>query len=80
MDNPQARLVKCFATIFPSLSPIEIPNANVTSLQEWDSLAMVTLLAVIEEEFEVRFDPADLESMDSFDSVQNYLRNYKGYS
>jgi acyl carrier protein len=74
MDDTHARLVKCFAIVFPDLSPTDIPNASVTSVAGWDSIAMVTLLAVIEEEFEVQIDPADFEAIVSFDSAQNYLR------
>lgn len=80
MDETQARLVKCFAIVFPDLSPTEIPNASATSVAGWDSVAMVTLLAVIEEEFEVQVDPADFEAIVSFDSAQNHLRKYKVHS
>jgi acyl carrier protein len=80
MDDAHARLVKCFSNVFPRLSATEIPNSRMTSVEGWDSVAMVTLLAVIEEEFEIQFDPADLETMVSFDSVWTHVSKRNGYS
>jgi acyl carrier protein len=80
MDDAHARLVKCFSSVFPSLPAAEIPNSGVASVDGWDSIAMVTLLAVIEEEFHVQFDPSDLEAMLSFESVWNRLEKHNGQS
>jgi acyl carrier protein len=80
MDDAHARLVMCFSNVFPSLPTAEIPTTSMISVEEWDSVATVTLLVVIEEEFEVQFEPGDLEVMVSFDSVWNQLRKYKGYA
>ena len=80
MDDTHARLAKCFSAVFPNLSAAEIPTTSMTSVEEWDSVAMVTLVVVIEEEFEVQFEPGDLEGMVSFDSVWNQLLKYKGYA
>ena len=80
MHDAHARLVKCFSGVFPNLLATEIPNSSMTSTEGWDSLAMVTLVVVIEEEFEVQFEPAELEFMVSFDSVWNQLMKHKSYS
>ena len=74
MNGAQERLVKCFSTVFPNLSPDEILHASSDSVPSWDSLAMVTLLAVIEEEFAMQFPPSALENLVSFDAFWKFMR------
>jgi acyl carrier protein len=76
----QERLVKCFAAVFPRLSPEEIPRANINSVSAWDSLAALTLASVIEEEFSVAIDPRDREDLVSFDLLLDHLTRDKGVS
>jgi acyl carrier protein len=66
------RLIRCFASVFPTLSKEEIRSANAED-GVWDSLATVTLVAVIEEEFNVQIDPAALPALDSFAAFHTYL-------
>ena len=73
MNDTQERLIRCFSTVFPGLSRNEILQASSASTPGWDSLAMVTLLAVIEEEFGVQFPPHELEALVSFDSFSSYM-------
>jgi acyl carrier protein len=67
--------VKCFSAVFPELSEREIPLASPLSVGAWDSLASVTLLSVLEEEFEVQIDPEALEQLVSFDLILDYLQH-----
>jgi acyl carrier protein len=73
MSDAQEQLVNCFATVFPALSRSEILQATSQSVSGWDSLAMVTLLAVIEEEFAIQFPPSELEQLTSFAAFSNYI-------
>jgi acyl carrier protein len=73
MSEQNSRLIRCFASVFPTLTPEEIPGTNVDSVGIWDSLATVTLAAVIEEEFNVQIDPSDLPDLNSFEAFQIYL-------
>jgi acyl carrier protein len=73
MSSTQERLVNCFATVFPTLGPEEILRASNTSVATWDSLAVVTLVAVIEEEFGVTIAPEEYEYVVSFESVRECL-------
>ncbi len=73
MDDRRARLMKCFAAVFPDLAAAEIPRATPLSVTAWDSIANVTLLAVVEEEFDVTVDPDDLETLTSFEALLDYL-------
>lgn len=76
MSDQEDRLVRCFGSVFPELTAEEIRNANAGSIGLLDSLAMVTLAAVIQEEFNLEIDPADLSSLDSFGAFQAYLRRH----
>jgi acyl carrier protein len=67
------RLIRCFASVFPKLSPDDIRTATIQSVTAWDSLATVTLAAVAEQEFGVEIDLLDLPELDSFEAFQAYL-------
>jgi len=69
MDSTTARLRKCFATVFPDLSDEKTLQASAAELTQWDSLATLNLLALIEEEFGVSIDLDDLEDP----SFKNFL-------
>ncbi len=73
MNDYEARLVKCFEAVFGGLSEAELRSATTRNLENWDSIATVTLITVIEEEFGVEVDLEDLERLVSFDSVLGYI-------
>jgi acyl carrier protein len=68
------RLTRCFAAVFPALPSEQIESASVDTVPEWDSLAAVTLLAVIEEEFGVEVTPLDVPDLRSYAAVADFLR------
>jgi acyl carrier protein len=74
MDNLDNRLVRCFSSVFPELNEDQIRNASVDSVSAWHSLASVTLIAVLQEEFGLQVNLADLPNLVSFSAVQNYVR------
>ncbi len=74
MDEQEKRLASCFVTVFPELSPEEVAYASSTTVQSWDSVAVVTLLAVVEEEFGISIDVEDPGHFDSFQRFLDYLR------
>jgi acyl carrier protein len=76
MDNLDNRLVRCFSSVFPDLNEDQIRNASVDSVSAWHSLASVTLIAVLQEEFALQVNLADLPNLVSFSAVQNYVRHY----
>ena len=75
MDNLESRLVNCFSSVFPDLSEEQIRNASVESVPEWNSLAAVTLVAVLQEEFSLQVNLADLPRLVSFAAVKTYVGN-----
>lgn len=75
MNDTRARLEKCFAAVFPELTGPEVARASTLTVGGWDSLASVTLLTVLEEEFQVQIDPEDLEHLVSFELILDYLQH-----
>ncbi len=74
MSELESRLIRCFSSVFPVLTPEEIRAASAHSLAAWDSLAAVTLGAVVQQEFSVQIDLLDLPELDSFAAFHTYLR------
>jgi len=46
----------------------------MASLASWDSLAGITLLSLIEEEFSISISPDDAAGFVSFELILNHLR------
>jgi acyl carrier protein len=76
MDNTRQRLARCFETVFPELSGEDVYSADQATLPAWDSIAAITLVNVIEEEFNIQMDFEELESLTSFDRVLAYLETH----
>ena len=66
--DEKSRLVDCFATVFPSLGANQIVSLNQATLAQWDSMATVTLIALVEEEFHVEIPVTEMENLVSFDN------------
>ena len=80
MHDLDARLARCFSSVFPDLAPEQVHTASVESVRDWDSLAAVTLLAVVQEEFGMQVGLADLSELVSYQAIQNYIRSHNGVS
>lgn len=76
MPEIDARLVRCFASVLPLTSDEEIRASNVTSLFDLDSLAGVTLVTLIEEEFGISLELSDILELGSFGAISQFLKNY----
>jgi len=74
MDEQQRRLANCFCAVFPELSSEQALHASSTTVQSWDSVAVVTLLAVIEEEYGISIEEEDPAEFDSFQRILSYLQ------
>jgi len=74
MAELESRLENCFTAVFPDLDRKEIPSVAMGSLASWDSLAGITLISVIEEEFGISISPDDVADLISFELILDYLR------
>ncbi len=74
MDDVRVRLARCFGLVFPELDPTLIETASATTVAAWDSLAQVTLLTLIGEEFEREIDFEEFEGATSFEALARALQ------
>jgi acyl carrier protein len=73
MDNTKEKLIKVFETAFPDLSSDRITSATQDSTQSWDSVAAITLMNLIEEDFAIQMDFEDLGELTSFQKILTYV-------
>ena len=73
MDETKERLAKCFRVVFPGLA---VPRESATqeNVAEWDSVAAITLMNVIEEEFGIQMDFEALAELTSFGLLLDHLK------
>jgi acyl carrier protein len=74
MPELDDRLTRCFASVFPALGPDQIHAASVDSVSAWDSLAAVTLVAILEQEFDTPIDLMEMPELTSYQAVREYLQ------
>jgi methylmalonyl-CoA/ethylmalonyl-CoA epimerase len=78
MNDIQARLIECFEAVFPGLSREDIMCASPSTIAEWDSLSVATLMAVIEEEIGIlvpveQFTIDEASQMSVFERLHEFL-------
>lgn len=73
MDETRARLTKCFQLVFPALREEQIHAASQATVSDWDSVAALTMLNVIEDEFGIPIDLDEVAELDSFERLFAYL-------
>ena len=73
-DEQTERLINCFATVFPNISRSDIPSITQENIAAWDSIAHVTLISLIGEEFGIDLDFEEFDGATSFASILEVLR------
>ena len=74
MDEIREKLAGCFRTVFPDLPPEAAYTASQAALPQWDSVAAISLVNVIEEEFGVELDFEVLADLTSFPQILEHLK------
>ena len=69
MNDIKSRVAVCFSNVFPGIKPDEIPGASTASLAAWDSVAHVTLLSSVAEEFGLDLEMDDFEELVSYSLI-----------
>jgi acyl carrier protein len=69
VSDSRERLIRCFTTVFPELDASAISRASLETVDGWDSVATINLLAVVEEEFGITFAPEDLPPLTAFERI-----------
>ena len=78
MNEMENRLATCFNSVLPDVPLEDIRDASPESIESWDSVAIVTLFAVIEEEFGIEFSIDDVKSDHSFRGILNCIKAKQG--
>ena len=73
MSTVTERVDRCFPNVLPNIRKEELAAAASDSTPGWDSVAHVTLLASIAEEFGVDFEVDDFEELVSHRRIVDYL-------
>lgn len=73
MNNLDQRLISVFRNAFPDVPEDRLSSVTQENTQSWDSVAAITLMNLIEEEFEMQLDFEDLADLTSFARVRDYL-------
>lgn len=74
MDTVKDKLTRCFALTFPNLDPGRYAGASAQNVREWDSIAQLTLLTLIGEEFGREIDFEEFEGATSFEALVQALQ------
>jgi acyl carrier protein len=75
MDEVSTKLERCFLTVFPGISPEKIQTADSRNMPKWDSIAQVTLLSLIGEEFRLPIDFGEFADACSFPEILQILES-----
>ena len=74
MDELKSRLADCFRIVFPDLPDDSIATASQQTVANWDSVAAITLMNVIEEEFGFQIDLEAVADLDTFEVVYAFVQ------
>jgi acyl carrier protein len=80
MDNAMEKLNRCFALVFPKLNPSEYATANAQRISAWDSIAHLTLLTLIGEEFGRDVDFEEFEGATSYQALAQALQPQEAFT
>jgi acyl carrier protein len=69
MDKIKEKLAHCFSLAFPDMDPSQYATASAENTKAWDSVAQVTLLTLIGEEFGMEIDFLEFEGDTSFEAL-----------
>ncbi len=54
----------------------EVETATMESVDKWDSIGQMSLIAIIEEVFSIEFEPDEVMQFTSFETGKEILKNH----
>ena len=70
--------IKIFSEQFENISPDQISaETEYKKLEEWDSLAVLSVVSMVDEEFEVTITGADLRAINTIEELYNFVLESK---
>ncbi len=74
MDSEvKSKLKSIFQKVFELDTSHEVENLSNENFIEWDSLAQLTLVSTIQDEFSMRIKPKDFQRFTSFQNIYSIL-------
>lgn len=77
MDETEQLVSDCFTATFPQLSPETVCLADVDNVESWDSTQMLTLVAMLQEQFGFSIAEKDIFDLTSYKAVVDYVRRHR---
>jgi acyl carrier protein len=74
LNEIQEKLSHCFSLAFPKLDAGQRTTASIENTSGWDSVAQVTLLTLIGEEFGIDIDFEEFEGATSFETLAGRIQ------
>jgi len=76
-SDTKSRLIECFVSVFPEVPRDAIEKATMDSVENWDSLITVTIVAVVQEEFGIQIPTDQYPKLTSFAGVLDLVERTK---
>ena len=73
MNDLDTRLTTCLSAALPDLDTAAIPAASPDATPGWDSMASITLMTLVQEEFSVELDFERFEEFNSYPKLKAWL-------
>lgn len=54
----------------------QLENVSTQNCERWDSIGHMSLIAVLEEAFEIEFDPEDMTAITSYNNGKEIIKKY----
>lgn len=70
------KLAKVFADTF-GINEAETKGLQYQGIEQWDSVGHMSLIAALEDEFDIQLDTDDIIDMSSFEKAQEILKKYE---
>ena len=76
-DKDQIKLISIFKNTFLINDEDVIRNLTMDNFVKWDSLAAVSIIAVISDKFSIDINPEDFDKFTSYKSIEKYILDKK---
>jgi len=73
MKEIEKKINKAFALVFKMKNFKNNKKLNIKNVKKWDSINHVELILVLESLFKIKIDPEISFTLDSYQSILNYL-------
>lgn len=73
MKEIEKKINKAFALVFKIKNFKNNKKLNIKNVKKWDSINHVELILVLESLFKIKLDPEISFTLDSYQSILNYL-------